>query len=106
MLIIHVYWENKGYYGYRRIYRDMLELHNYKGSRDCVRKRVKLLGIKAIVNCRFKLTTNSEHNKPIATSLLNQDLSTTAINQVWVGDITYICIVKAQWMYLAVVLDC
>ena len=38
---------------------------------------------------KFKATTNSRHNLPVALNLLGQDFTTTAPNQKWVGDITY-----------------
>jgi transposase InsO family protein len=57
----------------------------------CVRKR------------KFVLTTDSEHHLPVAENLA-QDLVLTAINQLWVADITYIRL-ELEFVYLAVVLD-
>lgn len=36
---------------------------------------------------KFKATTNSKHNLPVAPNLLQQDFNATAPNQKWVGDI-------------------
>lgn len=105
-LVTQVYWAYRGYYGYRRVYRELVDEHGYSGSCERIRRRMKHLGLKAIVNKRFKVTTDSVHNLPVAPNMLNQDFSTNGINEVWVSDITYIRVGKAQWMYLAVVLDC
>ena len=52
------------------------------------------------------VTTNSEHNDPIAPNLLARqfDVHGVAINRVWVGDITYIPTREGP-LYLATVLD-
>lgn len=61
-------------------------------------------GLRAKAARRFKATTNSRHNLPVAENLLNQNFSTERPNQAWVSDITYIQ-TDEGWMYLAVVLD-
>jgi len=61
-------------------------------------------GIMAKTKRRFKITTDSKHNLPIAPNLLDQDFTADAPNKTWTGDITYIW-TKQGWMYLAVVLD-
>ncbi len=53
---------------------------------------------------RFVRTTNSAHNQPIASNVLNRRFSGWAMNQAWVGDITYIQ-TNEGWLYLAMVLD-
>jgi len=103
--IARVYWQHQGRYGYRRIYRELLELDDYKGSRERVRKQIRVLGLKAIVKRRFKITTDSHHKKAVAPNLLKQKFAMDRINQAWVGDITYIRVDKRQWVYLAVVMD-
>lgn len=37
---------------------------------------------------RFKQTTNSQHNNPIAANVLDRDFTAAAPNQRWVGDTT------------------
>lgn len=53
---------------------------------------------------KFKATTNSKHNLPVAPNLLQQDFSAEAPDQKWVTDITYLW-TDEGWLYLAVVLD-
>ncbi|MEI7298753.1 hypothetical protein WCQ02_42505, partial [Paraburkholderia tropica] len=37
---------------------------------------------------KFKATTNSKHDLPVAPNLLGQDFSVAAPDQAWCGDIT------------------
>ncbi len=53
---------------------------------------------------RYKVTTNSNHENAIAPNVLQRDFTSTAPNQRWVSDITYVWTWQG-WMYLAVVLD-
>ena len=53
---------------------------------------------------RFRKTTDSDHTLPVAGNLLNRDFASSAPNQRWVTDITYVWTLEG-WLYLAVVLD-
>ena len=53
---------------------------------------------------KFKATTNSTHNLPVAPNLLKQDFTATAPTRNWVGDITYLW-TDEGWLYLAVIID-
>ena len=61
-------------------------------------------GIRSRTKKKFKATTNSKHNLPIAPNLLNQDFAVGGPDRTWVGDITYIH-TDEGWLYLAVLLD-
>ena len=52
---------------------------------------------------RFVVTTDSRHNLPIYPNLSAQ-MVPTAINQLWIADLTYIRL-RTEFIYLAVVLD-
>ena len=103
--ITTIYWQHQGRYGYRRIYKELLECHGYQGARDRIRRLMKRLGLKAIVKRRFKVTTHSKDSLPVYPNLLNQQFYRSKPNQAWVGDITYIRIAQNKWLYLATVLD-
>lgn len=105
-LITAIFWQNQGYYGYRRIYHELIAVHGYQGSSERIRKIMQALGLRAVINRRFKVTTDSGKTTDFYPNRLNQDFSTDKSNQIWVADITYIRVGKSQWMYLAVVLDC
>jgi putative transposase len=53
---------------------------------------------------KFKVTTNSRHNRPIASNLLNQNFRVTLPNKIWISDITYIW-TDEGWLYQAIVMD-
>src|SRR5690606_10959762 len=73
-------------------------------SHTRVARRMMQMNLKALAKNKFKNTTDSKHNLPIFNNILQRDLTTTAINQKWTSDITYIhC--KEGWLYLAVVID-
>ena len=61
-------------------------------------------GMQAVVRRRFRRTTNSNHDQPIAPNLLAREFKTERPNQAWVTDITYVWTLEG-WLYLAVVLD-
>lgn len=53
---------------------------------------------------KFKVTTDSKHDKPIAPNLLEREFTVDTPDTVYVGDITYIP-TREGWLYLAVVID-
>ena len=53
---------------------------------------------------RFRVTTDSKHQLPIAENLLNRQFAPTAPNRVWVADITYIP-TNEGWLFLAAIKD-
>lgn len=61
-------------------------------------------GLKSRVVRKYKATTNSNHNLPVAENLLNRDFSANRPNEKWVSDITYI-FTDEGWLYLAGILD-
>jgi putative transposase len=73
-------------------------------GRKRVARRMRSMGLRSKVGRKFRVTTNSKHKEPVASNLLNRQFSTTAPNQVWVSDITYLW-TQAGWVYLTVFLD-
>jgi len=53
---------------------------------------------------KFKATTNSNHDHPIAPNHLDRQFTVEQPNQAYVGDITYIY-TQEGWLYLGVVID-
>jgi putative transposase len=72
-----------------------------------VHRLMKAAGIRVLTRRRYKATTNSRHQLPVADNVLNRDFAVSAIarpNRYWAGDITYIQ-TREGWFYLAVMLD-
>jgi len=65
---------------------------------------MKRQGLRAKAAKKFKATTNSKHNLPVAPNLLLQNFSSFFPNQKWVCDITYLW-TSEGWLYFAVVID-
>src|SRR5918993_1147139 len=53
---------------------------------------------------KFKVTTDSRHDHPVAPNLLDRQFTVEAPNTVWLADLSYIW-TREGWLYLAVVLD-
>jgi len=91
-------------YGSIRIHEDLLE-----GGERIGRNRVIRImqdeGIRARVRKRFKCTTMSEHDQPVATNLLDRRFAASGPNQRWVGDTTEMRTVNGGKFYLAAILD-
>lgn len=77
---------------------------NQKASRGRVARLMKKNGIRSKVARKYKATTNSKHNLPVADNILNQDFTASKPNEKWVSDITYIP-TKEGWLYLSGVMD-
>ena len=73
-------------------------------SENRVARRMQALGLKAIQAKKFKVTTDSNHSKPVAPDLIEQDFSAAAPNQKWTSDISTVW-TDEGWLYLAVVMD-
>ena len=73
-------------------------------NRKTVAASLKRQGLRAKAARKFKATTNSKHNLPVAENLLKQDFHAERPNQKWAGDITYLW-TREGWLYLAVIID-
>lgn len=105
-LLVHikaVHAQTRGSYGRPRILR---ELHHdgVRVGKQRLQQLMRKHGIRAKGKKRFRVTTDSNHDLPIAPNLLNRQFTVEAPDKVWVGDITYIS-TDEGWMFLAVVID-
>jgi transposase InsO family protein len=73
-------------------------------NRKTVAASLQRQGLRAKAAKKFKATTNSNHDLPVAPNLLRQDFTAAAPNRKWVSDITYLW-TDEGWLYLAVVID-
>jgi putative transposase len=65
---------------------------------------MKASGLRSKVCKKYKATTDSKHNLPVAENLLNREFKAYKPNQKWVSDITYVW-TDEGWLYLAGILD-
>jgi len=65
---------------------------------------MKKAGVSEKRRKKFKRTTDSNHNLPIAENLLNRQFESNRPNAVWCADITYLWKLRG-WFYLAAVID-
>jgi transposase InsO family protein len=81
-----------------------LAADGFIAGRDRIARLRRELGIRCRQKRKFKATTNSKHNLPVAENLLEQTFTPSAPNEVWVSDITYIPTGEG-WLYLAGIKD-
>lgn len=101
--IIDIFKSHKSRYGSPRITDELHEKKEICGKNRVARRMIHL-NLKAKAKKKFKVTTDSKHNLPVAPNLLNRNFTAHAPNQKWCGDITYVW-TDEGWMYLAVVID-
>jgi putative transposase len=89
-------------YGYRRV-TAQLRRQDWLVNHKRVQRLMQLMGIQAKIKRRKRRTTNSEHGFPRYPNLV-LDLEVVRPEQVWVSDITYVCLCY-DFVYLAVIMD-
>ena len=87
-----------------RIHRDLVA-QDEAVSRKRVVRLMREAGLKARQRKRFKCTTMSDHDQPVAANLLDRQFTAAAPNQRWVGDTTEFVIGESGKLYLAAILD-
>ncbi len=106
-LVVHiaaVYAENRGAYGWPRVWQQ-LHAQGIRAGKRRVQRLMQKHGIHARGRRKFRVTTtDSEHNLPFALNLLDRNFTVAAPHQAWAGDFTYIA-TEEGWLFLAVVID-
>ena len=98
-----IHGEVKARYGSPRIHAELVA----RGKPCCVNTVARLMrweGIAAKTKRKFRVTTDSNHDRPVAENVLNREFEPEAPNQTWTADITYVP-TSEGWLYLAVVED-
>jgi putative transposase len=98
-----IHAEFKARYGSPRIHAELAAL----GQDCCVNTVAKLMhdnDIRAKTARKFRCTTDSNHDLPVAENVLDRQFDPEAPNEAWVADITYIP-TREGWLYLAAVED-
>ncbi len=98
-----IHQQSNGKYGTRRI-SEQLKALGYDVGRYRARTLMKKAGVSVNYKKKFKRTTDSKHNFPVAKNILNRQFDVIRPNKVWCSDITYLW-TNQGWLYLAVVVD-
>jgi putative transposase len=103
VLVREAHEKSRKTYGSPRVHAE-LRAHGYKISRKRVARLMREGGIKARARRRYKCSTMSEHDQPVAANVLARNFTASAPNQVWVGDATELYVPGGK-LYLVSVLD-
>ena len=98
-----IHKQTRGAYGSRRT-AESLRVKGYPVGRYRAGSLMKKAGVSAKQRKKFKITTDSKHNLPVAPNLLNRNFNVDRPDAVWCSDITYLWTMEG-WLYLAVIID-
>ena len=98
-----IFQEGRGNYGTRPIRKELLR-QGFLISRRRITRLMNEADLVCKTKRKFKATTDSRHDKQVASNLLDRKFKVSAANCYWVGDITYVHTEKG-WLYLATVID-
>jgi len=101
--IMKIFETNRETYGSPRI-SDALKDEGIICGVNRTARIMKNMGIKASTKKKFIVTTDSNHDYPIAPNIVDRNFTVERPNEVWVSDITYIW-THEGWLYLCVILD-
>jgi transposase InsO family protein len=101
--ITQLYWKSGGRYGSPRIFKKMVKEGVHVG-RKRVERLMKEAGLKGRVVRVTRRQPGLRRFQAKGENLLGKMSKPTAINQVWVADVTYLK-VDGRWQYLATVMD-
>lgn len=94
---------SRGTYGSPRLQAELRSL-----GWSCGKKRIVRLmqqeGLVARKRRRYRVTTNSAHDHPIAPNRLARRFQVSSPDRVWLSDLTYLS-TRQGWLYVAAILD-
>lgn len=104
-LIREIFWEHKRRYGARRIAQELLSRNQGCGV-GRVARLLREMDLQAIQPKSYRpRTTDSRHSLGFSPNLLLECVPPDGVNQVWVGDISYIPLQAGSFLYLAILMD-
>jgi putative transposase len=101
--IREIHQESRETYGSPRIWHALVKQGHRVGEHR-VARLMRQEGIRAKTVTKWRATTQSQHEFPVAANTLDRAFTVEAPNRVWAGDLTYVWTVEG-WLYLAVLLD-
>jgi len=76
-------------YGAKRITKELHE-HGHRVGKNRVWRLMRENNLHVKTTRRFKVTTNSDHKRPVAPNLVKRNFTADPPERLWTGDITYI----------------
>jgi putative transposase len=101
--ILGIFEESRQTYGCPRIY-EQLRQEGWKCNKKLVERLMRDHQISPKPKRKYKVTTDSSHDLPIAPNLLERNFEMQESDEVWVSDITYIPTTQG-WLFLCVWID-
>lgn len=101
--IADIFEKSRQTYGVPRI-KKSLESQGKHLGKSRISRIMKQQGLKPKAARRFKVTTNSNHDKIVHPNILAQQFNPAGPNKAWASDITYIK-TEEGWVYLATIID-
>jgi len=98
-----VHSESRAEYGWPRVWKKLRAQGIHVGKQR-VQRLMKLHAIRARTKRRFRTTTESRHNLPVAPNLLQRRFCPARPNELWSTDITYLHSEEGR-LYLTGILD-
>ena len=104
VLVRASFHESRHRYGSPRIHEDLIEQQE-RVRRKRVVRLMQEEGLQARARKRYKITTMSAHDQPVADNVLDRQFEAERPNQRWVGDTTEFVIGGSGKLFLAAILD-
>jgi putative transposase len=101
--VVEAFKIGRGTYGSPRVLGELID-QGFDVGRRRIARLMRELGLRGLSPRKFRLTTDSDHEHPIAQNVLDRNFEAQRPNEKWVTDITYIW-TSEGWLYLATVMD-
>lgn len=101
--VARVHRTSREIYGSPRVHAQ-LRREGVQTSRARIARLMRESGLRGRVRRRFKVTTDSRHDRPVAPNVLNRQFQAETSDSVWCADITYLPS-RSGWVYLAAIID-
>ena len=104
IVVRDVHESSRRTYGSPRVLAELVARNEHVGRNRIIRL-MQQEGLEARVRRRYRSTTMSEHDQPVAPNLLDRRFEAELPNQRWVGDTTELFVGDGGRLFLAAVLD-
>lgn len=100
---MEIFEDSNETYGCPRVY-EKLRAEGFSCNRKVVERLMRENEIQPETKRKFKVTTDSKHDLPIAPNVLGREFDVEEPDEVWVSDITYVQ-TQQGWLFLCVFID-